>query len=163
MSADLQPQVRTYLFVPGTRTERFGKALASGADKVVLDLEDAVAPGDKAAARGAVAAWIETATPEERSRVVVRINDATTVWFAADVAALGGAVGIGVLLPKAESAAQIAQTQAALPRAGILALIESARGVSEANRIAAAGAQRMVFGTLDFALDLDLDIAADGS
>ena len=163
MSADLQPQVRTYLFVPGTRTERFGKALASGADKVVLDLEDAVAPADKATARDAVAAWLETATPEDRSRVVVRINDATTAWFAADLAALGNAAGIGVLLPKAESAAQIAEVRSALPRAGILALVESARGVADANRIAAAGVQRMVFGTLDFALDLDLDIAADGA
>jgi len=163
MPADLQSQVRTYLFVPGTRTERFGKALASGADKVILDLEDAVAPDDKAAARDAVAAWVDEATPDQRSRVVVRINDATTSWFAADLRALGNAAGIDVLLPKAESASQVAEVQAALPHAGILALIESARGVSEANRIAAAGVQRMVFGTLDFALDLDLDIAADGS
>ena len=163
MPTDLQSRVRTYLFVPGTRTERFGKALASGADKVILDLEDAVAPDDKAAARDAVAAWVDKATPDERARVVVRINDATTSWFAADLRALGSASGIDVLLPKAESASQVAEVQAALPHAGILALIESARGVSEADRIAAAGVRRMVFGTLDLALDLDLDIAADGS
>ncbi|HET7836132.1 MAG TPA: CoA ester lyase [Variovorax sp.] len=163
MPAELPPPARTYLFVPGTRPERFDKALASGADKVVLDLEDAVAPDDKDAARSVVATWLQRATPAGRSRIVVRINDADSSWFAADLAALGDAHGIGVLLPKAESAAQIAETQAALPHAGILALIESARGVSEVDRIAAAGAQRLVFGTLDFALDLDMDISTDGS
>jgi citrate lyase subunit beta/citryl-CoA lyase len=163
MPAERLPPARTYLFVPGTRPERFDKALASGADKVVLDLEDAVAADDKANARDAVARWLEGGTPADRSRVVVRINDASSSWFAADLAALGDTHGISVLLPKAESAAQIAETQAALPDAGILALIESARGVSEANRIAAAGAQRLVFGTLDFALDLDMDISTDGA
>jgi citrate lyase subunit beta/citryl-CoA lyase len=110
-----------------------------------------------------VAGWLKRAAPEDRSRVVVRINDATSSWFAADLAALGDAHGISVLLPKAESPAQIAETQAALPAADILALIESARGVSEVNRIATAGAQRLVFGTLDFALDLDIDISTESS
>ena len=163
MSAESMPPARTYLFVPGTRQERFGKALASGADKVVLDLEDAVASDDKATARGAVAAWLSSAAPEERSRVVVRINDASSSWFAADLAALADARRIGVLLPKGGSAAQGAQTRAALPGAGILALIESARGASEVNRIAVAGVQRLVFGTLDFALDLDMDISTDSA
>jgi citrate lyase subunit beta/citryl-CoA lyase len=163
MPAELLPPARTYLFVPGTRPERFDKALASGADRVVLDLEDAVAPDDKANARSAVVTWLRGATPADRSRVVVRINDASSSWFTADLAALRDAPGITALLPKAESAAQIAETQSALPNAGILALIESARGVSEVNRIAAAGAKRLVFGTLDFALDLDMDIWTDAS
>lgn len=163
MSAEQPPPARTYLFVPGTRPERFDKALASGSDRVVLDLEDAVAPDDKANARSIVATWLAGAVPADRSRIVVRINDACSSWFAADLAALADARGISVILPKAESAAQIAEAQAALPVAGILALIESARGVSEVNRIAAAGAQRLVFGTLDFALDLDMDISTDAS
>ncbi len=50
----------TYLFVPGNRPERFAKALASGADRVILDLEDAVAPADKAAAHSAVAEWLHS-------------------------------------------------------------------------------------------------------
>jgi citrate lyase subunit beta / citryl-CoA lyase len=163
MSAELLPPARTYLFVPGTRPERFDKALASGADKVVLDLEDAVAIDDKGKARSAIAAWLQAAMPADRSRIVVRINDAGSPWYAADLAALNAAHAASVLLPKAESAAQIAETQAALPKASILGLIESARGVSEVNRIAAAGVQRLVFGTLDFALDLDMDISTDGS
>ncbi len=163
MPAELLPPARTYLFVPGTRPERFDKALASGADRVVLDLEDAVATDDKATARSTVVTWLQAAMPAARSRIVVRINDAGSPWFASDLAALADAPATDVLLPKAESAAQIAETQAALPHAGILALIESARGVSEVDRIAAAGAQRLVFGTLDFALDLDMEISTDAS
>ena len=84
MPAELLPPARTYLFVPGTRPDRFDKALASGADKVVLDLEDAVAPDDKAVARSAIATWLRGAIPADRSRIVVRINDAGSRWFAAD-------------------------------------------------------------------------------
>ena len=68
---------RSYLFVPGTRPERFGKALLSGADVVVLDLEDAVAADTKAAARDAIADWLPTVG--ERQRVLVRINLETAV------------------------------------------------------------------------------------
>ncbi|MBK6007160.1 CoA ester lyase [Ramlibacter ginsenosidimutans] len=154
---------RTYLFVPGTRPERFGKALASGADVVVLDLEDAVAAGDKDSARQTIANWLAAAAPADRARIVVRINDAESDWFAEDLRALRAAGVAAVLLPKAESAQQIAATQAALPGASVLALIESARGVVQVDTIAAAGASRLVFGTLDFALDLDIDITTDAS
>ena len=67
---------RTYLFVPGNRPERFAKALASGADAVVLDLEDAVAPPAKGEARDAIAQWSPQAADADRARIVVRINDA---------------------------------------------------------------------------------------
>ena len=63
MSAESLLPARTYLFVPGTRPERFDKALASGADRVVLDLEDAVAADDKASARSAIATWLRAAAP----------------------------------------------------------------------------------------------------
>lgn len=163
MPAELQSAARTYLFVPGTRPERFDKALASGADTIVFDLEDAVAFDEKAQARGVIAAWLQAAKPAERSRIVVRINDAGSRWFAADLEALRVIPGTSVLLPKAETAAQIGEIQAALPGSAVLALIESARGVSEVNRIAAAGTRRLVFGTLDFALDLDIDISTDSA
>lgn len=154
---------RTYLFVPGTRPERFAKALASGADVVVLDLEDAVAADDKAAARGSLADWFIGAAPADRARIVVRINDAGSAWFADDLLALRAAGVTGVLLPKAESAQQIAAVKSALPGVEVLALVESARGVVEVDAVAAGGASRLVFGTLDFALDLDLDITTDAS
>jgi citrate lyase subunit beta / citryl-CoA lyase len=154
---------RTYLFVPGTRPERFGKALASGADVVVLDLEDAVAAEDKAAARQAIANWFTAATAPDRARIVVRINDAGSAWFAEDLRALRDAGASAVMLPKSESEQQIAATRAALPNASVLALIESARGVDQVGAVATAGVVRLVFGTLDFALDLAIDITTDAS
>jgi len=85
MAGESLHPARTYLFVPGTRPERFVKALATGADRVVLDLEDAVSVDDKGNARSAIATWLHDATPTDRSRVVVRINDAGSPWFAADL------------------------------------------------------------------------------
>ncbi|MEJ8850355.1 CoA ester lyase [Variovorax rhizosphaerae] len=163
MKSDATTLPRTYLFVPGTRPERFAKALASGADAVILDLEDAVAADDKATARSAIAIWLASASNEDRSRIVVRINDAESTWFADDLSAMREAGVTAVLLPKAESAEQIAATRAALPGATVLALIESARGVARVDSVASAGASRLVFGTLDFALDLDMDISTDAS
>lgn len=155
---------RTYLFVPGSRPERFGKALASGADAVVLDLEDAVAAHDKARARAAVADWLAAAGAADRSRAVVRVNDAGADSFDDDLRALAAAGATQVMLPKAESARQVARVLAALPGARVLALIESARGVAGVEEVAGAdGVARLVFGTLDFALDLDLDIAHDAA
>jgi len=164
MTSDLPSLARTYLFVPGTRPERFAKALASGADAVVLDLEDAVAPEDKAQARREVAHWLQGASGAERARVVVRINDAASDWFREDLSALAEAGARQILLPKAEDPQQIAATAAAVRGAQILALIESARGVAQVDAVAAApGVSRLVFGTLDFALDLDMDISTDAA
>ena len=149
----MSPLPRTYLFVPGNRPERFAKALASGADAVVLDLEDAVAASGKDAARAAVA----HALSGDASRVIVRINDASTPWYAADVAMLAAARALAVMLPKAEGAADIERLRAVCTDIAVLALVESARGVLAAETLAAApGVQRLVFGTIDFALDLDL-------
>ena len=156
---------RTYLFVPGNRPDRFGKALASGADAVVLDLEDAVAADAKDAAREAVRAWAADATPADRARVVVRTNDLGSPHAAADLAAVAEAGITAVMLPKTESADDVATVRSAAPDAVVLALVESARGLAAAEEIAAApGVVRLVFGTLDYALDLDLEIddAADG-
>ncbi|MEO6973968.1 MAG: CoA ester lyase [Rhodoferax sp.] len=155
---------RTYLFVPGTRPERFAKALASGADAVVLDLEDAVAAADKAAARDIIANWLRSATPGDCARIVVRVNDATSTWFEGDLKALRDAGATQILLPKAEHAHQIEAVRGTLPGATVLALIESARGVANVELVAEApGVSRLVFGTLDFALDLDMDITTDAT
>jgi len=75
----------TYLFVPGNRPDRFDKALASRAGAIIVDLEDAVAPADKALARASFAGWYRSArfAPE---RVLLRINDENTGWFTDDMA-----------------------------------------------------------------------------
>jgi len=150
---------RTYLFVPGNRQERFAKALASGADAVVLDLEDAVTDDSKGAARDAIAAWAAAAAAADRNRVVVRINHAASSHFADDLRLLRELGLPSVMLAKAEHPEQLRALCAGLPGAQVLALVESARGVAQADAVAQAkGVTRLVFGTLDFALDLDLDI-----
>ncbi len=140
---------RSYLFCPGDRPERFGKALASGADRVVLDLEDAVLPDAKAAARDGIVDWLRAGeTP-----VMVRVNAAGTPWHADDVAALAGLPGLaGVMLPKAEDPATL---EALRERIGdgpaLLALVETARGVADLRRVASVpGLHRIAFGSVDF-------------
>ncbi|CAO3440238.1 HpcH/HpaI aldolase/citrate lyase family protein [Azospirillum endophyticum] len=147
----------TYLFVPGNRPDRFDKALGSGADAIVLDLEDAVEPAAKAVARTAIRDWI-AAGPRGETPVLVRINDETTPWFVDDLELLRQSGVSGVMLPKAESAGQIARVAAALaPGGAVVPLIETARGLRAVDEIAAAdGVRRLAFGTLDFAVDLDL-------
>jgi citrate lyase subunit beta/citryl-CoA lyase len=147
----------TYLFVPGNRPERFDKALASRADVVILDLEDAVAPDEKSDARRAIAQWCAAGTAH-RARLAIRINDPTTSWIADDLQLLR-TTGIPVaILPKAESPEFVAQVLHAMAASGlVIPIIESARGVANVESIALAhGVLRLAFGTLDYAVDLDL-------
>lgn len=93
---------RSFLFVPGNRPERFLKALESGADAVIVDLEDAVTPDAKHQARVALATWLT----RERS-VMIRVNARETPWFEDD-ARLGKLQGVaGIVLPKTESARDV--------------------------------------------------------
>jgi citrate lyase subunit beta / citryl-CoA lyase len=147
----------SYLFVPGDRPERFDKALSSGADAIVIDLEDAVAANDKALAREHIGTWLN-AHSDIGERVLVRINDAGTPWFDADLGLVRGAGIRAIMLPKVEHGQQIDRVRAALPAAGfVVPIIESARGVLAVESIAVVPAvQRLAFGTLDYAVDLDL-------
>src|SRR3712207_3046908 len=81
------PLPLTYLFVPGNRPDRFDKALSSGADAVILDLEDAVEPATKDAARAMIRNWLDSAPGG--SCVLVRVNDESTPWFTDDLGLLG--------------------------------------------------------------------------
>ncbi|BBG01011.1 MULTISPECIES: HpcH/HpaI aldolase/citrate lyase family protein [Pseudonocardia] len=147
----------TFLFVPGSRPDRFDKAVASGADVVVLDLEDAVAPDGKAAARAGVLDWLAAG-----GRAMVRVNGTGTPWHAEDVAAVAG-TGCPVMLPKAESGRQLAGLAAALPGGTpIVPLIETARGVRRAEDVCGApGVVRPAFGSVDLAVDLGVDHTDD--
>jgi len=98
-------RARSFLFVPASRPERIAKAVATGTDVVIVDLEDAVAPADKPSARAALTDWL-AANPGER--VTVRINAADTAWHEDDLAACRHPGIAGLLLPKAESASQMA-------------------------------------------------------
>ncbi len=139
---------RSLLFVPGDRPERFDKAVASGADEVILDLEDAVAPGAKLQARAAVAAWLAGGRP-----AIVRINAADTEWFEDDLRMVQSAPGVGVMLSKAE-VDSLTRTARALPGRRIVALLETVSGYLGLRQLSAvAGLERIAFGSVDFSAE----------
>lgn len=136
---------RSFLFVPGDRPDRFAKAAAAGADVVVLDLEDAVAPAAKEAARAHVVAWLA-----EGHTAVVRVNAAGTPWHADDVAAVRDAAA--VMVPKAEWPSDLDGLPSVLP------LVETARGIAAATDLCGvATVVRPVFGSIDLAAELGVD------
>lgn len=150
---------RSFLFVPGSRPDRFEKALGSGGDAVILDLEDAVAPKDKDVARHHVVAWLAPERP-----VLVRVNAASTPYYERDVE-LGKLRGVaGIVLPKAESAHVVIDLISRIRRKiPVYPLIESARGMWNALEIAKAPCVRqLMFGTLDFAADMNMESDGDG-
>ena len=125
MSFDLGPAL---LFCPADRPERFAKAFER-ADAVILDLEDAVAPADKVAARGHL---IESEL--DPARVIVRVNPTETDEFVADLATLSQTDYRRIMVAKAESPKRIGRIDA---RFEIVALCETAKGVAQAERLAA--------------------------
>ena len=133
-------QACSFLFVPATHPERLPKALASGADVVIADWEDAVAPADKAAARAALAQAVAPLDAAQRARLLVRINAEGTPWFADDLRALAALVAqgcAGAVVPKAESAATLqAAAQAAGVQAALLPLVESVAGLDAVDTLA---------------------------
>ncbi len=142
---------RSLLFVPASRPEHFDKALAAGADVVIVDLEDAVAPHEKERARAALAAWLDPARP-----VLVRINAVDTPWFGEDLALCAHPGVAAVMLPKAEHIDDLARLRAA-GAAQLVPLIESAAGMAALATIAAApGVQRLAFGSIDLQVDLGM-------
>lgn len=144
-------RLRSLLFVPGDRPERFDKAASAGADAVVLDLEDAVLPEAKAHARHAALQWLESPA----SHALIRINGADTPWFDEDVSALQQTGCRAVMLPKAEEPAVLHQLRQRLGEdVRLFPLIETAAGVDNARALAQVpGVVRLVFGSVDFARD----------
>ena len=142
--------IRAPLFVPANRPDRFAKAAATATDAVILDLEDAVAPPDKATARAMLRSDF-TDKP-----VIVRINAADTAEYTADAQAVAAMTIAAVLLPKADDPDQIAALATKLGGdTPIMALIETAKGVANAREIAACPAvTRLAFGSIDFCADL---------
>ncbi len=164
MDAEEIRRARTFLFVPGDRPDRFESALTSAADCVVVDLEDAVAPEAKAAARENVAGLLRGG--DWGKPVLVRISDPQTSDGETDVAVLAG-IGIGadapvdlaVMVAKTESVETLDLLHHRLPEGtALLPLVETAAGVLQAPELAAAaGVVRLALGHLDLAADLGLD------
>lgn len=156
-------RARSLLFVPGHRPERFEKALVTEAGGVIIDLEDAVAPQDKAAAREHVLAFAHRATPAQRERLLLRINPEGPD-FVEDLRALMALREhplAGVVCPKTADPAQLAEAgRAAGAGVALLPLIESAEGWAQVDALARTpGVLRLMFGHLDF--QLDMGMAAD--
>jgi citrate lyase subunit beta/citryl-CoA lyase len=145
---------RSFLFVPGNRPERFAKALQSGADAVIVDLEDAVPARLKTEARTTVAAWLSVEHP-----VYVRVNAHGTEWHEEDVRAIAREGLRGLVLPKAQDPRRVAELAARVPAsASLLPIVENAQGLWGALEIArCARVERLAFGHLDFQRDLGID------
>ncbi|MBK1783206.1 CoA ester lyase [Prauserella sp. ASG 168] len=146
------------LFAPGKDERKLAKALASEADLVVADLEDAVPPGEKELARATIAAAF--ATRRSRGLSFVRINAPGTPWFADDVAALSGVALDGIMVPKATPSALGALDEDGPP---VIALIETAAGVRDAYETAAhPRVVALMLGGADLAAEANLELRADG-
>ncbi len=163
---------RSMLFVPGNDVKKVAKALASAADCVILDLEDAVAISEKAAARNVVAQILKD---RGERPVYVRVNAMDTPYLYDDLTTIIPVEPTGIMLPKAESADQITcvdwliaqlERQEGLPSGLIdmVPLIETAAGVDRATEIAGAGARlaSLAFGAIDFTLDIGTSLSGSG-
>lgn len=141
----------TYLFVPADRPERFAKALASGADRIIIDLEDAVMDDNKQSGRDAI-----RHAELDWHRVVIRINDIGSPHFEADADLLRDLPVTEIMVPKANSAARLDKVVDTLGGTRrLLPQIESVQGMfAISDLLAHADVARLIFGHLDYALDL---------
>ncbi|MFJ3780090.1 HpcH/HpaI aldolase/citrate lyase family protein [Streptomyces sp. NPDC090075] len=141
---------RSLLFVPGSRQDRFDKAVSAGADLVIIDLEDAVAPPDKDRARDNTAAWLALG-----NQAIVRINPPGTAWAETDLR-MAATHGSPVMVPKAEDPTALAELAARTAgRCALVPLIETALGVERALALCGTpGVTRAAFGNVDLATQL---------
>jgi citrate lyase subunit beta / citryl-CoA lyase len=154
---------RSFLFVPAHRPERYQKALSSGADAVIIDLEDALPIAEKEAGRASLLKAWQCLSAHARCKLLVRINPVGTPWYSDDLSLLNQLNGLGaVMLPKTESSEHIrAVTEGTLGQ-HVLPLIETAKGVSEVEKIAAAsGVVRLGLGHIDLQADLGMSASLD--
>jgi len=168
--------MRSLLFVPADSERKLDKALACGADALILDLEDAVAPPAKEAARGRAAAFLQQARlAPERPRLIVRVNALESGEIDRDLAAVVPMQPDMILLPKALGGAAVVhadakltvqEAHAGLPPCGIAVLalaIESGAAMFSAGTFAGAGAGPRLAGLTWGAEDLAADLGAAGS
>ena len=162
---------RSLLFVPSNRPDRFEKAAASGADAVILDLEDSVGVSQKSESRANLALAAEL-TIKAGLAVYVRVNAVDTEWHADDVAAATRIGARGIVVPKCEDpdvVEEIERNLAALEPSTnaleIVLILETARGILTAERLSRPGnrPRRISFGAYDFALDMGVKIEASGA
>jgi citrate lyase subunit beta/citryl-CoA lyase len=146
-----------FLFVPGTRPERFIKALDSGAHGVILDLEDAVAEEDKETVRNAIRTAWPKFSAEQKKRLVIRTNSPGTKFYSADLILAQELQVACLLIPKSESVDQINGAALVLPNTAIIPMIETAIGLDRLQEISTANqVLRLALGNLDLQADLGM-------
>ncbi|TDE39277.1 CoA ester lyase [Actinomadura sp. 6K520] len=157
---------RSYLYVPGNARDKLGKALTRGADALIVDLEDAVPPAGKDAARRAVADWLGSRGAAGGAELWVRINGGAAGH--ADARALAGLPALtGLVLAKAEDAAQVAAVAGLLADLGdvttlLMPLLETAGAILDVRDISRAPrVHRLQIGEVDLAADAGLDPGPD--
>ncbi|WNG87949.1 aldolase/citrate lyase family protein [Mycobacterium sp. ITM-2016-00317] len=152
LPAETVRAARSLLFVPGSRPERFAKAAAAQPDVVILDLEDAVAPSDKDAARRHVESWLA-----DGNAALVRINAADTRWYEQDLAMVGR-LGAATMPAKAERPEHLARLAEVTSGAPVVPLVETAAALAALGPLCAVGAVvRLAFGSIDLANQLGVD------
>jgi citrate lyase subunit beta / citryl-CoA lyase len=160
MSKSLTPR-RSVLYMPGSNARAQEKAKSLAADGIILDLEDAVAPGAKEEARAIVCGNAASGDYGKRE-IIIRVNGLDTPWGRDDIIAAAKAAPDAILLPKVESAAQIHEMEALMDEAGapsstsIWCMMETPLGILRAEEIASASDRIdcFVMGTSDLVKDL---------
>lgn len=150
----------TWLYTPASSAEKLQKSLLRGADAVIFDLEDAVHPDQKPAARQALREFLSDGVPVESSRVYVRVNALDSAWGRADLEALTGLDAVeGIRVPKVESAAQLSEVRRILGAGPqIQALVESPAGTHALSEICFSDhAAAVSLGESDLRAELNLD------
>ena len=151
-----------FLFVPGTRPERFQKALASGADAVILDLEDAVPVAEKELARNASRSAWPSFSKEQKGRLVIRSNSPGSQFYSADLILAQELDITSILIPKSESLDQMNGAALLLPNTAIIPMIETALGLDHLSEIANSNQViRLALGNIDLQVDLGMACDAD--
>lgn len=146
-----------FLFVPGTRPERFAKALDSGAGGVIIDLEDAVAAEDKDMARNAIRTAWPSFTAEQKKRLVIRSNSPGSKFYSADLILAQELDVACLLIPKSESLDEMNGAALVLPNTALIPMIETAIGLDHLREIANSNQViRLALGNLDLQADLGM-------
>lgn len=163
---------RSFLFAPATDLRKVDKALSLDADAVIIDLEDAVAVSEKVRARSLV---VDVLSRIRRDSIYIRVNGVNTPWISGDIMAVLGNRPTGILLPKAECPEEVRRVDWLIGqlereygltpgKIELIALVETARGVANANAVASSCARvkQLAFGAVDYSLDMGIGLTADG-
>lgn len=158
-TAPTLPRVRSMLFMPGGRVEMIAKIPRFAPDTAVVDLEDAVAAGEKDTARAIAAEAIDDLGPTGPTTVLVRVNPPGTSAFADDVAAAAASAAAGIVVPKLGTRGHVEQVYDELarcswPSALVVGGIETALGVADARLLVGSALSAVYFGAEDYVADM---------